>query len=76
MPRSPSSNAQKAQKAPRLRLVKVVAQPHFVLDDGDTVTETVASPVEIPAKDWPAYATEQFPQAVKDLEAQLASADS
>jgi hypothetical protein len=60
----------------RLRLVKVVCQAHFVLEDGDgNLTEQIAQPVEVAAKDWPTYASEHFSTAVEALEASLQEAD-
>jgi hypothetical protein len=64
----------------KLRLVAVVAQFQFVVDDGDTLTDLVladekgnpSSPtVRIAAKDWPAYAQTQYLEAVADLERQV-----
>lgn len=40
----------------RLRLVKVLVQPVFVIDDGDTLEETMVEPETVTAADWPAYA--------------------
>lgn len=40
----------------RLRLLKVVVQPTYAWDDGETLTEQQTSPTEIPARDWPAFA--------------------
>lgn len=57
----------------KLRLVKVITQAHFVLDDGDTLQEVVAEPVPVSAHEWPTYAAEKFPEAVEQLEAQLAA---
>jgi hypothetical protein len=57
--------------AAKLRLVKVVVQPHFVLDDGETLTEQVAEAVTVPASDWPTYATKQFRESVELLEESL-----
>jgi hypothetical protein len=37
----------------RLRLVKVVCQPVFVVDDGESLAEQVAQPIEVGAADWP-----------------------
>jgi hypothetical protein len=39
----------------RLRLVKVVVQPHFVIDDGEQLEERVGEPVQVPAAEWPDY---------------------
>lgn len=36
-----------------LRLLKVIIQPVFVEDDGETLTEIAAQPLPVPAKDWP-----------------------
>lgn len=60
---------------PRLRLVKVVAQATFVLDDGESLTEQIAAPVTVSAADWPSYATEIFPKHVAELERQLNGLD-
>lgn len=59
----------------KLRLVKVVVQPHFVLDDGEVLSEQVAQPVEVKASEWPTYATTTFVQATEDLERSLAQRD-
>jgi hypothetical protein len=64
-----------AESTPRLRLVKVVVQAHFVLDDGEFLTEQVANPVEVPAAQWPTYATEQFPADVEAALARLIETD-
>jgi hypothetical protein len=56
----------------RLRLVKVVCQPHFVLEDDDgNLSEQIAQPITVDAKSWPTFATDEFPKAVERLEAQL-----
>jgi hypothetical protein len=39
----------------RLRLVKVVVQAHYVLDDGETLTEQVAEPIAVAAAEWPDF---------------------
>jgi len=54
-----------------LRLVKVIVQPVFVLDDGNTITEVDHSPVVIPAADWPTYSGERFPREVKEWQERL-----
>lgn len=56
---------------PRLRLVKVVVQATLVLDDGESLTEHVTSPVTLSASEWPTYATETFPEQLTLLEQQL-----
>jgi hypothetical protein len=57
----------------RLRLVKVVVQPVFVLDDGDTIQEMPHPPIEIPAADWPIYSGERFPREVAEWQERLNS---
>lgn len=54
-----------------LRLVKVIVQPVFVVDDGETLEEMTTQPLTVTAKDWPSFATEGFQDAVKELEATL-----
>jgi hypothetical protein len=49
----------------RLRLLKVVVQPHFILDDGETLEEIEHPPTVIPAAEWPAYSGERFPREVE-----------
>ena len=44
----------------RLRLLKVVVQPVFVLDDGDTLTEKVGNAVTVAATDWRAFGVDAF----------------
>lgn len=48
----------------QLRLVKVIVQPVFLVDDGENLTEMEHPPVAIPAADWPAYSGERFPAEV------------
>jgi hypothetical protein len=55
----------------RLRLVKVVAQATFVLDDGESLVEQVANPVTVSAAEWPTYANGRFLEQVAALEADL-----
>lgn len=56
----------------KLRLVKVVCQPHFVVDDGEELREfPEVEPIAIAAKFWPDYPTTGFVEAVAKLEAQL-----
>jgi hypothetical protein len=49
---------------PRLRLVKVLVQPVFLLDDGETMTEIEHPVTAIPAAEWPTYSGERFPKEV------------
>jgi len=39
----------------RLRLVKVLVQPVFVVDDGECLEERVGEQKVIPAKEWPDF---------------------
>lgn len=55
----------------KLRLVKVVVQPVFVLDDGDTITEIGHEPTVISAAEWPTYSSERFPREVKEWQARI-----
>jgi hypothetical protein len=55
----------------RLRLLKVIVQPIFAVDDGKTLTEAPAEPVEVKAEDWPTYPTTQFVEAFNMLQAQV-----
>lgn len=59
---------------PKLRLLKVIVQPVFVLDDGESLTEQVAEPVAVPPSEWPTYPTEGFARGVAALSEQLAAA--
>jgi hypothetical protein len=58
--------------APKLRLVKVIVHPIFVVDDGETLREFPNGPTEIPASEW-----DRFPEKLKsdiaEVEAQLAA---
>lgn len=56
---------------PKLRLIKVLVQPVFVLDDGENVTEIEHQAVAIPAAEWPTYSNERFPREVKAWQKQL-----
>jgi hypothetical protein len=58
----------------RLRLVKVIVQPVFVLDDGETLAERATEPVTVSPADWPTYPTTGFVQATEALQAQLDAA--
>lgn len=61
--------------AKRVRLLKVIVQPVFVLDDDDELTELTTEPVIVAARDWSEYATTTFLQSVSELREQL-GADS
>jgi len=56
---------------PKLRLIKVIVQPMFVLDDGKHITEIDHPPIAIPADEWPAYSGERFPREVKKWQERL-----
>jgi hypothetical protein len=58
----------------RLRLLKVVVQPVFVVDDGDQLREQPAQPVTVSPEDWPTFATTTFVDGMEQLQAQLADA--
>lgn len=55
----------------RLRLVKILVQPVFVLDDGETLTEQIAQPREFPAAQWPEPAVTQIEQGIAQVQAQV-----
>lgn len=55
----------------RLRLLKVVVQPVFVIDDGEKLTEVETQSVVVPADRWPTYATSEFLEAVDELQQEL-----
>lgn len=55
----------------KLRLVKVVVQPVFVLDDGKTLTEMEHPAIVIPPDEWPAYSGERFPRETAEWERRL-----
>lgn len=55
----------------KLRLVKVLVQPVFMLDDGETLTELEHAAVAIPPDEWPTYSSERFPAELAAWEKQL-----
>ena len=55
----------------KLRLVKVIVQPFFVLDDGEVITEVEHPAVVIPASEWGTYSSVRFPREVAEWEARL-----
>ena len=55
----------------KLRLIKVLVQPVFVLDDGETITEIEHPATAIPASEWPTYSSERFPRELAVWQAQL-----
>jgi hypothetical protein len=54
-----------------LRLLKVICQPVFVVDDGETLLEQVAEPIVVPAAEWPSFATGSFAEGVEALRQQV-----
>jgi hypothetical protein len=54
-----------------LRLLKVVVQPVFAIDDGQSLTEVSAEPIVVRPQDWPTYATTQFVDEVSKLQSGL-----
>lgn len=55
----------------KLRLLKVICQPVFVLDDGTNLLEQAAEPVVVSAADWPTYPTKGFAESFATLQAQV-----
>ena len=55
----------------RLRLIKVIVQPVFVLDDGENIAEVEHAAVVIPASEWPTYSAERFPREVATWQARI-----
>lgn len=55
----------------KLRLLKVICQPVFVIDDGESLTEQTAEPVVVSAADWPTYATTAFAAGFEALRQQV-----
>jgi hypothetical protein len=56
----------------KLRLLKVLVQPVFVLDDAEAgLTEVVAEPVTVSAQEWMTYPSTGFSEAFQALREQL-----
>jgi hypothetical protein len=53
----------------RARLLKVMVQPMFVIDDDELLQEVIGTPVEIPAATWRNFAVSAFDE--QDLAAVL-----
>lgn len=60
---------------PKLRLVKVIVQPVFVLDDGEHVTEIEHPQMAVPAAEWPSYSAERFSREVAEWQARIDAED-
>lgn len=58
---------------PTVRLLKVIVQPVFIVDDGELI-EVPADPVSVPAKAWPDYPTTGFATAFEALKDQIVNA--
>ncbi len=55
-----------------LRLLKVVVQPVFVIDDSDAgLTEVIAEPVTVSAQEWMTYPATGFSEAFEALRQQM-----
>ncbi len=59
----------------RLRLLKVIVQPVFVVDDGEQLIEQPAQPVTVSPQDWPTFATTTFVEGMQALQADLDGSD-
>jgi len=59
----------------KLRLLKVIVQPVFVVDDGEQLVEQTAEPVVVLPADWPTFATTAFLDGVQQLQEQLDAED-
>lgn len=44
----------------KLRLLSVVVQPHYVIDDGEHLVDASTQPITVPSAEWP--------KIVKELE--------
>ena len=55
-----------------LKLLKVVVQPVFVLEDEDgDLSELTPVPIVVPAKEWEGFAEGAFAEAVEDLRSRI-----
>lgn len=55
----------------KLRLLKVICQPVFIVDDGDALAELPAQPVDVPAAEWPTFATGRYLDGFEALRRQI-----
>lgn len=55
----------------RLRLLKVLVQPVFVIDDGESLTEQLGQAVAVGPAEWPGYATGAYATGFEALRAQV-----
>jgi hypothetical protein len=57
---------------PKLRLLKVIVQPVFVvIDDNGNLTEQAAEPVVVSASEWPTFATTRYVEGFEELRQQV-----
>jgi hypothetical protein len=68
----PTKPPKRPSRPPKIRLVKMLVQPVFIIDHGTYVEELEHQPVTITARDWPAYSAETFPRELMQLERDLA----
>lgn len=61
---------------PKLRLLKVLVQPVFVIDDGETLSEQSAEAIVVSPVDWPTYPTEAFARSFAVLREQIEGGDN
>lgn len=59
----------------RLRLLKVIVQPVFVVDDGENLVEHAVDPVVVTSEDWPTYPTGGFAAGFAALRSQVETED-
>jgi hypothetical protein len=59
-----------AKRRKQLRLVKVMIQPIFVIDDGKTLEEQTSEPIVVTSGDWENY-PEQLAAQMSELEDRL-----
>lgn len=59
----------------KLRLLKVITQAVFVVDDGENLTEQAAEPVTVPAAEWPHYPMGRFADDVERIRQQVEGPD-
>jgi hypothetical protein len=55
MPQGRGSTKPPRKPKKKLRLVKVVLQPVFVIDDGGSLEENAAEPITVSAAEWADY---------------------
>ena len=72
-PKSPAKPRRRPSRPPKLKLVKVLVQPVFVIDHGTYVDELEHPAVAIPASEWATYSSERFPREVAEFERAIAA---